>query len=346
MTQKRSTIRDVARRATVSPATVSRVLNGCSHIREETRRRVLEAVRELGYTPDRRARALRKRQTTIIGVITPDISNPFFSLLVRGVEHEAQAQEYSVVIGDSGNSLEGERRAIRALLRERVDGVILTAVAAQSDSFTDLLRGEIPLVIADRRVPGVEAPAVVVDGVHDGRRLTSYLIGLGYRDIAFVQGPPEVSTSVDRFEGYRRSLDRHGLRLNPDGLERGDYTYEGGYEAARRLLRRHRPEVLIAANDLMAIGALYALKEAGLSVPEEIGVAGFDNIPLAAWVHPRLTTIEIPAYEIGREAMRLLLRLLRGERISLSASVKVLESRLVPGQSCRRIRPAVAGEGG
>jgi DNA-binding LacI/PurR family transcriptional regulator len=309
------------------------VLNGRPHIREETRRRVLQAVEELSYTPDRRAQALRKQQTGIIGVITPDISNPFFSLLVRGVEHEAHAQEYSVIICDSENSQEGERHAIRALLRERVDGVILTAVAAQSESLANLVHEEIPLVIADRRVPDVEAPAVIVDGVRDGLRLTCHLAELGYRDIAFIQGPLEVSTSMDRFEGYRRGLARHSLSLNRDCIERGDYTYEGGYEATRRLLRRHRPEVIIAANDLMAIGALYALKEADVQVPEEIGVAGFDNIPLASWVHPRLTTIEIPAYEMGREAMRLLLRLLRGELIS--PSVKVLASRLVPGQSCQ-----------
>ena len=330
---KRATIRDVARRATVSPATVSRVLNGQPYIREETRQRVLQAVEELRYTPDKRAQALRKQKTGIIGVITPDISNPFFSLLVRGVEHKAHAQEYSVIICDSENSREGERHAIQALLRERVDGVIFTAVTAESTSLSNLVQEGIPLVIADRRVTDLEAPAVVVDGVRDGFRLVCHLAELGYRDIAFIQGPAEVSTSMDRFEGYSSGLARYGLTLDPECIERGDYTYEGGCEAVRLLLRRHRPEVIVAANDLMAIGALYALKEAGVQVPSEIGVAGFDNIPLASWVHPPLTTVEIPAYEMGRESMRLLLSVLRGEPIS--PSVRVLESRLVPGQSCR-----------
>ena len=332
---KRVTIKDVARSATVSPATVSRVLNGQPYIREETRQQVLQAVAELDYTPDKRAQALRKRKTGIIGIIMPDISNPFFSLLVRGVEHEAHTQGYSVLICDSENSLEGEQHALRTLFGERADGVILTSVVADNVHLESFVRKGVPLVIADRRIAGLKAPAVIVDGVQDGYRLTQYLIKLGYREIAFIQGPAEVSTAADRFAGYRQGLADQGLMSNEDYLVRGDYTFEGGCEATRNLLSRGRPQAIIASNDMMAIGALYALQERGLQVPGEIGVAGFDNIPLATWVHPRLTTVEIPAYLMGQEAMRLLASCMGGRAIS--SATKLLKTRLVKGQSCRSL---------
>ncbi|MFQ5795677.1 MAG: LacI family DNA-binding transcriptional regulator [Candidatus Bipolaricaulia bacterium] len=328
------TIKDVAQRAAVSPATVSRVLNGQQHyIRQETRQRVLQAVEELDYTPDRRAQTLRKQKTGIIGVIMPDISNPFFSLLIRGVEREARAQDYSVIICDSENALEGENHAIDTLLRERVDGVIVTSVSAENAHLQSFLHKGFSLVIADRRLAHLEVPAVVVDSFRDGHRLTQHMLGLGYRNIAFIQGPPEVSTAVDRFEGYLGALADHGLSPGHRCcVEQGDYTFEGGYEAAQRLLRYCSPEAIIAANDLMAIGTLYTLKEQGVRVPEEVGVAGFDNIPLASWVHPRLTTIEIPAYKMGQEAMSLLACGL-GEEPGLPRT-KVLRAKLVKGQSC------------
>jgi LacI family transcriptional regulator len=330
----RITIKDVALRAAVSPATVSRVLNGQGyHIRQETRQRVLQSIEELGFTPDRRAQTLRKHKTEIIGVVMPDISNPFFSLLVRGVEHQAKIHSYSVIICDSENTLEGESYAVETLLRERVDGVIVTPIAAESACFSSFLDKSVSLVVCDRRLNDPSTCQVVVDSVQDGYRLTRHLLERGYREIAFIQGPPQASTAIDRYEGYRRALIEHRVEVKSQGREQGDYTFEGGYKAARRLLRRQQPEAIIAANDLMAIGALYALKEKGLRVPEEMGVAGFDNIPLASWVHPRLTTIEIPAYRMGQEAMRLLVRCMN-EQLVASQS-KLLKSKLVPGQSCR-----------
>lgn len=296
---------------------------------------MLQAVAELDYTPDKRAQTLRKRKTGIIGIIMPDISNPFFSLLVRGVEHEAHTRSYSVLICDSENSLEGEKHALRTLLGERADGVILTSVVADDAHLESFVRKGVPLVIADRRMAGLKVPAVIVDGLQDGYRLTQYLVELGYCEIAFIQGPAEVSTATDRFAGYRRSLADQDLTINEDYLARGGYTFEGGCEATRSLLSRGRPQAIIASNDMMAIGALYALQERGLQVPQEIGVAGFDNIPLAAWVHPRLTTVEIPAYLMGQEAMRLLASCMGGQAIP--PSTKLLTTRLVKGQSCRSL---------
>ncbi len=330
----RFTIKDVAERAGVSPATVSRVLNGQQHhIRPETRKRVLQAVQELGYLPDRRAQALRRRWTGVVGVITPDISNPFFSLLVQGLEHEARAHGYSVLICDSQNTPEGEDHAVETLLRERVDGVIVTSVRADNTKLLNFLRKGIALVVADRPLAHLDVPTVTVDSVRDGYRLTRHLLELGYRNIAFIQGPGDVATAVGRLEGYKKALQEWGLKPPERGLEPGDYTFEGGYKAAKRLLRRGQFDAIIAANDLMAIGTLYALRERGIAVPEEIGLAGFDDIPMASWVHPRLTTIAIPAYKIGREAMKLLTYGLHGK--PLPTKLKLLPTRLIRGHSCK-----------
>lgn len=331
------TIKDVAERAGVSPATVSRVLNGQQrHIRPETRERVLQAVQELGYLPDRRAQALRRRWTGVVGVITPDISNPFFSLLVQGLGHEARAHGYSVLICDSQNTPQGEDHAIETLLRERVDGVIVTSVRAYNAKLLNFLRKGIALVVADRSLAHLDVPTVTVDSVRDGYRLTRHLLELGYRTIAFIQGPGDVATAVGRLEGYKKALKEWGLNPPERGLEPGDYTFEGGYKAAKRLLRRGPFDAIIAANDLMAIGTLYALRERGIDVPGEMGLAGFDDIPMASWVHPRLTTIAIPAYRIGQEAMRLLL-----DRFRTGAGKvrhRVLPTRLVAGKSCKAYR--------
>jgi len=260
------TIKDVAERAGVSPATVSRVLNGQQrYIRPETRERVLRAVQELGYLPDRRAQALRRRRTGVIGVLTPDISNPFFSLLVRGVEHEARAHGYSVLICDSQNAPEGEDRAIDALLRERVDGVIVTSVRADNTKLLKFLGKGIVLVVADRPLTHLDVPTVTVDNVRDGYKLTKHLLALGYE------------------RGYLQALREHDLEPPKGAVVSGDFTFEGGYKAAKRLLRRLGAfDAIVAANDLMALGALYALRERGIAVPDELGLAGFDDIPMAS----------------------------------------------------------------
>ena len=332
------TIKDVAERAGVSPATVSRVLNGQQrYIRPETRERVLRAVQELGYLPDRRAQALRRRRTGVIGVLTPDISNPFFSLLVRGVEHEARAHGYSVLICDSQNAPEGEDRAIDALLRERVDGVIVTSVRADNTKLLKFLSKGIALVVADRPLTHLDVPTVTVDNVRDGYKLTKHLLALGYERLAFIQGPSDTATALGRWTGYLQALREHDLEPPKGAVVSGDFTFEGGYRAAKRLLRRLGAfDAIVAANDLMALGALYALRERGIAVPDELGLAGFDDIPMASWVHPRLTTVAIPAYRIGKEAMKLLCACVRTDADKVRH--RVLPTRLVVGESCRSSR--------
>jgi len=334
------TIVDVAKRARVSPTTVSRVLNNDTkgHMREETKQRVLKAIKELDYTPNKYARFMKKQKSGVIGVLVPDISNQFFSLMVRGVENVSYQNNYSVIICDAENSLEKENKYIDILLKERVEGVILTSSANENEQVHKLIRKKIPVILADRKLKNVDIPYVGSDGFEDSYSLTQHLISLGYKEIGFVKGPCQVTTAQERFEGYISAMKDHGLTINDDYIREGDYTFEGGYKAGKDLINsvKRFPQAIIAANDLMAVGIIRALEEEKLKVPKDVGVAGFDHIPLSSLVSPRLTTIDISAYNIGQEAALMLLDYIKRKR--KRKKVKILDSKLIKGESCRCVK--------
>lgn len=339
MRQKAVTIRDVARQAGVSISTVSRVINESTSVSPLTRERVLQVIDRLGYTPYKSAQTLKKKKTGVIGVVIPDISNPFFSLMVRGIGKAARAHGYSVLVCDTDNDPENESNYMNVLLREHVEGVILTTTGRGDESVDRLLQRSIPLVAADRRLNRPDVASVLTDGVKDGVRLTRYLIGLGYRRMTFLSGPEHISTARERLHGFQQAMEAQGLpaQIVPSPASKHGYTFESGYQAAQQLLKSGPlPEALIAANDLMALGALRAFEEQGLAIPEDIGIAGFDHIPLAEWIRPRLTTMEIPAYEIGWNAMELLVQLIRQDPRHKRRIL--IPTRLIKGESTRRVR--------
>ncbi len=303
---RRATIRDVAALAGVSPSTVSRVLNGkdAGHMRPETKERVLAAIKALDYTPAKAARILRKRKTGVVAILLPDISNPFFSLLARGVASVAFEQGISTLICDSDNSQEKENAFWDILLSEGVDGIIFVPVGEPHVAkLQKLLRRGVSIVVADRRLDGY--PVVEADNRGGSFALAEALIARGYREFAYIAGPEGVSTADDRLAGFFQALEEHGL--SPSVVRRGDFTYHSGYSLAREILAQHREvEAIVAGNDLMAIGALRAAEDMGIDVPGSVGVAGFDHVFPAELVRPRLTTVAVPAYEMGREAMGLL----------------------------------------
>ena len=323
----RVTIRDVARLAGVSPSTVSRVLNGkdAGHMRPETKERVLAAIKALDYTPAKAARTLRKKKTGVIAILLPDISNPFFSLLARGVAAVAFEHGLSTLICDSDNSLDKENRYWDLLRAEGVDGVVFVPVGQPDEAKAHRLRRRgVNIVVADRRVEGY--PTVEADNRTGSAALASYLLSLGYRKIAYLAGPPDVSSAADRLEGFLGALREEGVE--PLAVLHGDFTYRSGYALARELFSRHHDvEAIVAANDLMAIGALRAAEDVDISVPDRVGIAGFDHVLPADLVRPRLTTVAVPAYEMGEEAMR---QLLRGDE---RAGRRVLPVELIPGES-------------
>ena len=331
------TIREVAQRAGVSISTVSRVVNNSAPVNQPIRDRVLQAIEALGYTPDKSAQALKKQKTGIIGVIIPDISNPFFSLMVRGVERAARSYDYSVIICDTNNELELENDAIDILVHERAEGVVLTSNEQRNDKINRLLRRNIPVVAADRRLESAHVSSVFIDGMRDSQLLTRYMLELGYQNITFLAGPDYVTTAQDRLQGFMQTMKAHHLPAPNVQPQLSDYTYESGYQTTKDLLMNGPlPEAIIAANDLMAIGALRALEQQQLKVPQDIGLAGFDHIPLSDWIKPRLTTVDIPAYDIGWQAMELLIDVVL--RREPPQQKMIHSSKLIKAESTRRTR--------
>ena len=276
-------------------------------MRPETKQRVLEAMRELDYTPVKAAQTLRRVGTRTLGVVIPDITNLYFALLVRGIESVAFEQGFTTLICDSNHQKEREGRYLDMLLSEDVEGVLLVPVSLpDADRVQRLAEQGVNIVATDRRVPGL--PAVEVDNHRASRELAEYILSLGYRQVAYVAGPEEVSTGRDRLAGFREALRSKGVDFA--ALRYGDFTFESGYRCAMGILDDQSAEVIVAANDMMAFGVLRAAEERGRSVPRDLGVAGFDHVPhvpYATFMHPELTTVEVPIHRLGREAATLLL---------------------------------------
>ncbi|SHJ26442.1 transcriptional regulator, LacI family [Propionispora hippei DSM 15287] len=320
-----ATIKDVARQAGVSIATVSRILNGSAGVSPALTERVQQAVDALGYQPNAVARALKVKESHSIGLIIPDIENPFFPALVRGVEDMARSHDYAVILCNSDGVGSEEERYIRLLHGKQVDGVIFTG-GANSDSSMELLASlPIPAVSLDRQSKRVHMSSVVVDNVYGAALAVRHLVELGGRRIAFIGGSPQLSVAAERFKGYGQVLAEYGLPLDEGLILHGDFTYDSGYQNAWLLLEKEREfDAVFAANDMIAIGVIECLAARGIRVPQDVRVAGYDDIRLAGWYKPALTTVRQPVYEMGQEAVRMLLHLLG------SSAQEMVEKRFRP----------------
>lgn len=330
-----ATIYDVAQRAGVSPATVSRVLNGRASVDPDLAHRVQTAVRELEYRPNAVARNLRRSRTTLWAVIISDVGNPFFTALVRGVEDVAQRAGYSVVLCNTDEDVAKEGRYVTAALEDQMAGVIIS-VAGRSAHVNRLLEAGTPVVAIDREIAGVQVDTVLVDNAHGAELATAHLLDSGYERVACITGPRKVSTATQRLRGYQRALKGRGIALR-DGLVRySDFREEGGYTAMSSLLaEREPPDAVFVANNLMTVGAVECLVDRGVAVPAQTGVVGFDDIPWAHLVRPSLTTVAQPTYELGRTAAMLLAdRIAEPGRapstVTLHTQLKVRESSIRP----------------
>ena len=326
------TIRHVARRAGVSTATVSRALSGSGPVRARVAARVKAAARALGYEPNRIARSLRVRRTRMAGVLIPDVQNPFFTAVVRGVEDVLQAEGWTLLLGNSDDHPERERSCLGTLRAEGAAGVVLVP-GLPAAAYRAIVSAGLPLVAIDRAPEGLDVDRVTVANVEGARRAVAHLISLGHRRLGFIGGPAGLSTAAERLEGYEAALAETGLRRPAGRIEEGDFRPSGGRAAMARLLARAAPPTAVfVANDLMTLGAYEAIRARGLRVPRDVAVVGFDDAPWAEWLHPPLTTVAQPAYELGATAARLLLERLR-EPLRPTRSV-VLETRLVVRASC------------
>ena len=307
------TIQDVASRAGVSPITVSRVINRSGYVKSETRQRVEAAIAELRYVPNRLARSLRLKKTNTLALVLTDITNPFWTAVARSVEDTASDAGFSVVVCNTDESLTRQRQCLNTLLQKQVDGVLL--VPARSDGEpVEWIQGQgTPVVVLDRRVPCKWVDVVRCDSEDGAYQLVRHLLSLGHRRIAVLSGPQDVSTAMDRVAGYRRALREAGLEPREEWVRHGQFDRSAGLEMAQQMLSiAPRPTALFAANNLVAVGALRALRDAGLRVPEDISVVVFDDLTSELVIEPFFTAVDQPAYEMGQTAAELLLARLSG----------------------------------
>jgi LacI family transcriptional regulator len=312
----RPTIYDVARLAGVSTATVSRALNGTGTIAPATRATIEAAVAQLGYRPNTIARSLVTRSTQTIAVLLPDITNPFYAELVRGVQQLALERDYTMLLCMTEGDPAQEETYLHVLRAKQVDGALVDGLVLPPARIARFVREGFPIVCLDRDVDSAAVPLVQVDNRQGARIATEHLLALGHRSIAHVRGAP-TGIADEREGGYRDALAAVGISPDPRLVVAGDFTEEGGFHAAQRLLAAGVAfTAVFAANDLSAIGVLNALAQAGRPVPGAVSVVGFDDVRLASFTFPPLTTVHQPAAEIAQRATELLLDLVRGEQVA------------------------------
>jgi DNA-binding LacI/PurR family transcriptional regulator len=330
-----ASLQEVARAAGVSMATVSRAISRPGMVNAETRQRVEAAVRELGYRPSRVARRLRVAQglSDLVGLVIPDLQNPFFADLARGVEDVAARHGYTVLIGNSDESVEKETRYLNVMRAEAVDGIILPPSCEGRSAAVDLARAGVPLVCVDRRLDRAKVDTVLVDNVRGAIEATEHLIAHGHRRIGYLEGKQGVSTTRERLEGYRSALARHGIADDPALVLSGDSRPESARRLTTQLLQSpERPTALLVGNGMMTIGVLEAIHDLGLRIPEDVAVIGYDDMPWARALTPALTVVRQPGYELGSRAMELLRQRIREPERSITTVM--LQPDLVVRGSC------------
>lgn len=326
-----ASIKDVAAEAGVSVATVSRVLNSHPSVSPAARTRVLAATERLGYRPNAVARSLRTAQTRTLGLVISDVLNPYFTALARSVEEAARELGYSVIIGNADERPELQDHHVRTLLDRRIDGLLVSPTDGGSPLMLDTARSSTPMVFVDRWIPGVDVPVVRADGRPAVRDLVAHLHAIGHRRLAIIAGPAATTTGSERVEAFREALAAYGLALPDVYIGQGDFQADSGRQATERFLALPEPpHVIFAADNLMALGALDAIRAHGLRVPHDIALAAFDDIPWFVHTDPPITAIAQPTGDLGRAAVRALVDRIEGRR---PQSV-TLPARLVVRRSC------------
>ncbi len=309
------TIKDVARKAEVSVATVSRVFSGANAVREETSRRIRDVAAQLRYTPHVGARSLITSKTHTLGVLLPDLYGEFFSEIIRGIDVATRRSGYHLLVSSSHSDAEEVQSAVQSM-RGRVDGIILMSPDLDAKPLVDSLPEGQPIVLLNSAVRQPGVASVRIANRQGAKEMVRHLIDHGFKRIAFITGAKRNLDGEQRKNGYRAAMNEAGIALDPRLEIQGDFTEDSGYDAVRTLLSQKslRPRAIFAANDAMAIGALSALREAGIGVPEEVAVAGFDDIPIARHMSPALSSVHVPIAELGERATEILIAGLTNSR--------------------------------
>jgi LacI family transcriptional regulator len=329
------TIRDVARLAQVSVATVSRALNGQQNVARGVRERVLDAARELKYVPHHAARSLSSRRTRTIGVVLPDLHGEFFSELMRGVDLVAREHDLHLLVSSYHGHPDEQGVALRAM-RGRVDGLLVMSPFVDSAALANEIGEAQPAVLINSGLSGVGLGTLRIDNHGGSRAMVAHLVEQGYKRIAFVSGPRDNFEADERLRGYTEGLAELLPDMQPCVLQ-GAFDESSGHAAGREILAMDpRPDAVFAANDMTALGVLFALHQAGFRVPDDIAVAGFDDIPLARYVHPSLTTIAVDIAELGGRALRMLLAGREQPATETLATTHLIAPHLVARESTQR----------
>ncbi|MEO6486355.1 MAG: LacI family DNA-binding transcriptional regulator [Thermoanaerobaculia bacterium] len=327
-----TTIKEVAARAGVSVATVSRALNGVGPIKKATLQRVTDAAKSLRFVPHSGARSLSTRRTNTVGLVLPDLHGEFFSEVIRGADLAARRQGYHLLVSGSHNNREDMTAVLRAM-RGRVDGLMLMTPELAVDAVLADLPQAMPVVTVNTEAKNFSS--ITIDNYGGAQTVVRHLAGIGHKRIAFICGPSANADAAQRSRGYRDACKERGLTCSTALEVDGDFSEAAGYAAALKIMDMSpRPTAIFAANDAMAVGALFALREAGLSVPEEMALVGFDDIPIARYVTPRLTTVTVAIAELGRRAFELLHQTIGNTKTSRRPPRETLATTLVVRESC------------
>lgn len=327
------TIKDIAREAKVSYATVSRALSGHAEISEETRERIRKLAKEMGYMPNAVAKGLVTRSTRTLGLIIPDITNPFFPEVAQGIEDSASRNGYQVFLCNSNWDIKKENEYLDKLYGSRVDGIVIAPVSDVISHIMDI-NGKIPVIFAAYKPQCENCNYVVTDDFSSAAIAVEYLIKLGHRKIAFIGGEQGTSTDVGRFEGYLSTMDKYGIPVDSRYIKHGQFKQSSGYRLTKAMLTEHElPTAVLAGNDIIALGVIQAIEEFGLKVPKDVSVIGIDDISYAALDKIQLTTVYQPKYQIGELCVELLLKKKRSFNTD-EYFKKIIEPTLVIRKTC------------
>lgn len=328
------TIEDVARLAGVSTATVSRIINKKGGVRKKTEQRILNVIQELNYIPNAVARSMVVKNTKTIGVIIPDITNPFFPLVVSGIEQQARDKGYFTILCNTNESPEIEKQLIQVLLERNVDGLIITTADEEGHQLQPIVDRNIPIVAVDRPIKNLELDTVLVGNTDGAYQATRHLALQGHRKIAIIRGPQNTTPGYERFVGYKRALEDYHIPVTDTFIMEGDFKEDSGYRAAKALhLMPERPTAIFSSNNLMTIGCLKALFELDWKLGEQVALIGFDDIDIATFIEPQLTVVSRPMRQLGEVAFEILyekMNLSDGEWVKrhyvLSPELKIRQS--------------------
>lgn len=332
------TVKDIAKEAGVSHSTVSRALHGNPLISDETSERIRQIALQMGYLPSAAARALKTKRSRVLGVVLSSVEDPFFSEILQGIEEVVQGSGYSLFIASADRDPDREQKIVQAMVERRADGVIICSTSFSSEQSGPLLQYGVPLVVVNNQAAEDFRYSIYHDDIDGSRQVTRHLIDLGHRRIGYIGNSASGRTTLDRLTGFRQEMEAFGLTVQPEFIyEASGGGPEHGISAAQYFLQLpNRPTALVCYNDMLAIGVLKSLQQAGVCVPQEISITGFDNIVFSAYTHPPLTTLDQPKRFIGTEAARLLLELLASsanDESSNQQKVRILRGKLLVRES-------------